>query len=60
MERDTYLYKLRRKCQCVATKVFGYSAMTKFYYRILLHEKCNLKNPCRFRQGHYMGNIQSI
>jgi len=45
MQRDTYLYKLRRKCQCLATKVCGYSAMTKFYYRILLHEKCNLKNP---------------
>ena len=47
MERDTYLYKARRKCQVIAHIVFSDEAMSKFYYRIVLHKKLNLQNPKR-------------
>lgn len=45
MDRNNLLYKIRRDMQVAATKCFGYKAMTKFYYRILLKKKCNLENP---------------
>ena len=50
MTRDSSLYKLRRKLQCVATRLFGYSIMTKVYYRIILKEKCDLKSPRSFNE----------
>lgn len=45
MERTNPIYKIRRLFQTIATKIFGYKAMTKFYYKILLKKKCNLENP---------------
>lgn len=45
MNRESYVYKVRRKCQAAATKLFGYKAMNQVYYRIIVHRKCNLKNP---------------
>lgn len=45
MNRDSFAYKIRRKCQVVATKLFGYKLMNQVYYRIIMHRKCNLKNP---------------
>ena len=43
--RDSAIYPIRRKMQQIVTKVMGYKTMTKVYYRIILKEKCNLKEP---------------
>ena len=50
MERDSFLYKARRKCQVLAHKVFSNEAMSKFYYKILLHKNLDLKNPKTFNE----------
>ena len=50
MERDSFLYKLRRKCQVVAHKLVSDEVMSKFYYWIVLHKKLNLKNPRTFNE----------
>ena len=50
MERDSFLYKARRKMQVIAHKFFSDETMTKFYYRIVLHKKLNLKNPKSFNE----------
>lgn len=50
MKRESSLYKFRRKMQCFATKVAGYSLMTKVYYKVILGEKCNLDEPRTFNE----------
>ena len=45
MNRESFMYKIRRKCQVLATKTFGYKQMSQMYYRIIMHRKCDLKNP---------------
>lgn len=50
MERDSFLYKARRKMQVIAHKFFSDETMTKFYYRIVLHKKLNLNNPKSFNE----------
>lgn len=50
MERDSFLYKTRRKCQVLAHKIVPDEAMSKLYYRIVLHKELNLKNPQTFNE----------
>lgn len=50
MERDSVIYKLRRKLQVVAYKIFPNELMSKFYYGIVLHKKLNLRNPQTFNE----------
>lgn len=50
MERDSLLYKARRKCQVIAHKIFSDVALSKFYYRICLHKKLNLDDPQTFNE----------
>lgn len=50
MERDSILYKARRKCQILAHKVIPDEALSKLYYRIVLHKKLNLENPRTFNE----------
>ena len=44
-ERGTTAYKIRRAAQATATRLLGYTCMTKVFYRILLHTPPDLKNP---------------
>lgn len=50
MERDSIIYKLRRKSQIVAHKIFPNELMSKFYYRIVLHKKLDLREPKKFNE----------
>ena len=50
MERDSLLYKARRKCQVIAQKIMPDETMCKFYSRILLKKKVDLKNPKTFNE----------
>lgn len=50
MERDSLIYKTRRKLQVAAHKIFSNEIMSKFYYRIVLKKKLNLDNPQTFNE----------
>lgn len=50
MERDSFIYKSRRKIQVLAHKVFSNELLSKMYYRIVLHKKLDLKNPQTFNE----------
>ena len=50
MERDTFFYKVRRKCQMLAHKVVSNETMSKLYFSIVLHKRLNLKNPQTFNE----------
>lgn len=50
MERDSFLYKVRRKCQVLAHKIISNEAMSKLYFKIVLHKRLNLKNPQTFNE----------
>ena len=50
MERNSFLYKARRKCQVIAHKIMPDETMCKFYSRILLKKKVDLKNPKTFNE----------
>lgn len=50
MERDTSLYKLRRKCQVIAHKILPDEILSKIYFRLVLHKKLNLDNPKTFNE----------
>lgn len=43
MERDSFIYKTRRKIQVVAHKLFSNEFMSKLYFKIVLKEKLDLK-----------------
>ena len=50
MERDTALYKLRRKAQVFAHKIMSDEFMCKLYSRVLLKKKIDLKEPRTFNE----------
>jgi glycosyltransferase involved in cell wall biosynthesis len=50
MERDSYLYKARRKGQILAHKILTDEFMAKLYSRIILKKKIDLKNPQTFNE----------
>ena len=50
MERDSVIYKTRRKIQVLAHKIFSDETMSKFYYRVVLKKNLNLKNPQTFNE----------
>lgn len=50
MERDSIVYKTRRKCQLLAHKVVSNEVMSKLYFYIVLHKKLNLVNPQTFNE----------
>lgn len=50
MERDTVLYKTRRRCQIIAHAILPDELMCKLYSRILLKKKVDLKNPRTFNE----------
>lgn len=50
MDRDSLLYKARRKCQMLAHRIVSDEALSKLYFRIVLHKKLNLKNPQTFNE----------
>ena len=50
MERESLLYKTRRKMQVIANSIIPNELMSKFYYRIVLKKSLNLSNPCSFNE----------
>lgn len=50
MERDSFIYKIRRKIQVIAHKLFSNEFMSKLYFKIVLKEKLDLKNPRTFNE----------
>ncbi len=50
MKRSSIIYKLRRKCQLLAAKLFAPEKISKFYTRVVLKKKVDLKNPKTFNE----------
>lgn len=50
MERDSILYKIRRRVQVVAYKIIPNEIMAKIYSKIMLGKNVNLKNPKTFNE----------
>ena len=50
MERDSIIYKTRRKCQVLAAKVLSKETLSKMYYRIYLKKKLDLDKPMSFNE----------
>lgn len=50
MERETYLYKIRRKCQTLAHKILPNEFMVKLYSRIVLNKSVEIENPQTFNE----------
>ena len=50
MERNSFLYKARRKAQVFAHRIVSNEAMSKFYFKIVLGKKLNLENPRTFNE----------
>lgn len=50
MERNSCLYKFRRKIQVLAHNIFSDEAMSKFYYKIVLGKNLHLDNPQTFNE----------
>ena len=50
MERDSILYKIRRKGQVIAHIILPDAVLSKLYYRIVLGKKLNLKEPKTFNE----------
>lgn len=50
MERDSYAYKIRRKCQCLAHRIIPNEALSKFYFWVTLKKKLNFDNPKTFNE----------
>lgn len=50
MERDSFLYKTRRKGQVLAHKIIPNTTMSKIYFQIVLKKKLNLKSPKTFNE----------
>lgn len=48
MERDSYLYSIRRKGQIIAHKILPDEVLSRFYFKIVLNKNLNLKNPKTF------------
>lgn len=50
MERNSLLYKARRKLQVIAHQIISDESMSKLYYRIVLKKKLCLDNPQTFNE----------
>ena len=50
MERNSFIYRLRRKCQVIAHQFFSDEIMSKLYFRIVLGKKLNLEDPQTFNE----------
>ena len=50
MERDSLLYKTRRKMQILAHHILSDEVMSKIYYRIVLKKRLNIKEPKTFNE----------
>ncbi len=50
MERSSFLYKARRKCQVLAQKVLPNAFLSKIYFKVVLKKNLNLKNPQTFNE----------
>lgn len=50
MERDSLLYKLRRKTQVAARYVLSDETLSKIYYRLVLGKTLHLKDPKTFNE----------
>lgn len=50
MERDSSIYKMRRKLQVMAYHVVPHTILSKLYFRIYLKESMDIKNPKKFNE----------
>lgn len=50
MDRESILYKIRRKMQVLAYYILPSKTLSGIYYRILIHDKLNLDNPKTFNE----------
>lgn len=50
MKRESCIYKVRRVLQQIASYIVSDTLMSKFYYRIVVQKKLNLKNPKTFNE----------
>lgn len=50
MKEDSALYRLRRKIQYIAFHLFSHEILSKFYFRLLMKSKLNLKEPTGFNE----------
>jgi len=50
MERDSLVYKIRRKCQVIAHRIVPHETMARFYSRIVIKKNVDLKNPKTFNE----------
>ena len=50
MTRKSFFYKMRRKGQVLAHHLLGPEFMSKLYYKILIHNNLDLKNPQTFNE----------
>lgn len=50
MERDSLLYKIRRKGQILAHRIFPDEMMARLYSRVVLKKKVDLKDPKTFNE----------
>lgn len=50
MERDSFVYKFRRKCQVLANTILPKTFMSKLYSKIVLGKKVDLKKPKTFNE----------
>lgn len=50
MERNSILYKVRRKTQVLVHRIISNETMSKFYFKVVLHKNLNLKKPQTFNE----------
>ena len=50
MERESKVYKTRRKMQVIASHIVPKTVLSKFYFRIVMKEKLDLKDPKTFNE----------
>lgn len=50
LERDSLIYKTRRKLQVLAHKIVSDEALSKFYYRIVMKEDLSFDDPKTFNE----------
>lgn len=45
MERDSFIYIMRRKGQIIADKILPDNVLSKIYFKIVLRKKLNFEYP---------------
>lgn len=50
MERNSILYKIRRKLQVIGYYIFSKEYLSKIYFKIILNQKLNLQDPKTFNE----------